>query len=124
MRGGKLPYALMRKAKKKLSAKDLKLKQEWEEMLKKHMKPLEKGMRRGEMKLVASGTSGKSMLYSTQVRRPKTEQELLESMKGSTAKVQNQYTGNKIVGIAAMHKSNLVPIFNDDAAKDVASMRR
>lgn len=34
------------------------------------------------------------------------------------------YTGNKIVGIAAMHKSNLVPIFNDEAAKDVASMRR
>lgn len=34
------------------------------------------------------------------------------------------YTGDKIVGIAAMHKSNLVPIFNDDAAKDVASMRR
>lgn len=34
------------------------------------------------------------------------------------------YTGDKIVGIAAMHKSNLVPIFNDNAAKDVASMRR
>lgn len=34
------------------------------------------------------------------------------------------YTGDKIVGIAAMHKSNLVPIFNENAAKDVASMRR
>lgn len=34
------------------------------------------------------------------------------------------YTGNKMVGIAAMHKSNLVPIFNEDAAKDVSSMRR
>lgn len=49
----------------------------------------------------------------------------LKSMSGSTAPVEKKvYTGDKIVGIAAMHKSNLVPIFNDDAAKDVASMRR
>lgn len=34
------------------------------------------------------------------------------------------YTGDKIIGIATMHKSNLVPIFNNDAAKDVSSMRR
>lgn len=34
------------------------------------------------------------------------------------------YTGDKIVGIATMHKSNLVPIFNDEAAKEVAKMRR
>lgn len=40
---------------------------------------------------------------------------------GVTKKV---YTGDKMIGIAAMHKSNLVPIFNDDSAKDVASMRR
>jgi len=46
-------------------------------------------------------------------------------MTGSTAPAEKKvYTGDKIVGIAAMHKSNLVPIFNDDAAKDVASMRR
>lgn len=49
----------------------------------------------------------------------------LNSFSGSTAPVEKKvYTGDKIVGIAAMHKSNLVPIFNDDAAKDVASMRR
>jgi hypothetical protein len=35
-----------------------------------------------------------------------------------------QYTGDKIVGLATMHKSNLVPIFNHEAAKDVAKMRR
>jgi hypothetical protein len=34
------------------------------------------------------------------------------------------YTGDKIIGIAAMHKSNLVPVFNDEAAKEVSSMRR
>jgi hypothetical protein len=35
-----------------------------------------------------------------------------------------QYTGNKIVGIGTMHKSNAVPIFTDQEAKDISSMRR
>tara|TARA_B100000927_G_C16474660_1_gene472895 strand:+ start:3056 stop:3412 length:357 start_codon:yes stop_codon:yes gene_type:complete len=38
-----------------------------------------------------------------------------------------QYTGErKLVGIATMHKSNAVPIFEDDLqhAKDIARMRR
>lgn len=34
------------------------------------------------------------------------------------------YTGNKIKGIGTMHKSNAVPIFTDDEAKDISSMRR
>lgn len=34
------------------------------------------------------------------------------------------YTGDKIVGIGTMHKSNAVPIFSDNEAKDIASMRR
>lgn len=35
-----------------------------------------------------------------------------------------QYTGDKIVGIGTMHKSNAVPIFSDSEAKDISSMRR
>lgn len=35
-----------------------------------------------------------------------------------------QYTGEKLIGIAMMHKSNLVPIFNTEEAIDVATMRR
>lgn len=34
------------------------------------------------------------------------------------------YTGDKMLGIAAMHKSNLVPIFQEEAAKEVSTMRR
>ena len=34
------------------------------------------------------------------------------------------YTGTKIKGIGTMHKSNAVPIFTDDEAKDIANMRR
>lgn len=34
------------------------------------------------------------------------------------------YTGTKILGIATMHKSNLVPVFSDEEAVDISKMRR
>lgn len=34
------------------------------------------------------------------------------------------YTGTKMIGIGQMHKSNAVPVFAQDEAKDLASMRR
>ena len=34
------------------------------------------------------------------------------------------YTGDKLLGITVIHKSNLVPIFSQEHAKDVSSMRR
>ena len=34
------------------------------------------------------------------------------------------YTGTKMLGIGTMHKSNAVPIFSDDEAKSISSMRR
>lgn len=34
------------------------------------------------------------------------------------------YTGDKMKGIGTLHKSNAVPIFTDEEAKDQASMRR
>lgn len=43
-----------------------------------------------------------------------------------TARKSNTYTGDEIMGIGTMHKSNAVPIRKDskEAAKDLASMRR
>lgn len=35
-----------------------------------------------------------------------------------------KYTGNKILGIGTMHKSNAVPVFSDEEAHDIATMRR
>ena len=34
------------------------------------------------------------------------------------------YTGDKVKGIATMHKSNAVPVFSDQEAVDISSMRR
>jgi len=44
---------------------------------------------------------------------------------GSTAPPKSPvYTGTKVLGVAVMHKSNLVPIFSPTEAEEVAKMRR
>ena len=44
---------------------------------------------------------------------------------GGTKKESMQYTGNLIVGIATMHKSNAVPVMRGtNEAKEIAAMRR
>jgi len=34
------------------------------------------------------------------------------------------YTGENIIGIGTLHKSNAVPIFSQQEAKDISAMRR
>jgi len=41
-----------------------------------------------------------------------------------TKKSQNSYTGEKMKGVATMHKSNAVPVFTDKEAQEISSMRR
>jgi hypothetical protein len=41
-----------------------------------------------------------------------------------TKKTQHSYTGEKMRGVATMHKSNAVPVFTDNEAKEISSMRR
>jgi hypothetical protein len=50
----------------------------------------------------------------------------LETIGGVATKpvVGNVYTGTKMKGIGTLHKSNAVPIFTDEEAKDQANMRR
>lgn len=36
----------------------------------------------------------------------------------------NVYTGDKLMGIATMHKSNMVPVFKQEDAEEIAKMRR
>ena len=41
-----------------------------------------------------------------------------------SSKPNPQYTGTKILGIGTMHKSNAVPVFSEEEAHDIATMRR
>ncbi len=102
--------------------KNDRLSKSWNEMLKQHAKPLERGA-------VAKGVYVKDNGFKTTIqpyRRGSNSQYKSLETPGYTAVANTPkvYTGDKIVGIATMHKSNLVPIFNDEAAKDVAQMRR
>ena len=42
----------------------------------------------------------------------------------ATAAPKKVYTGDKILGIATMHKSNAVPVFNNAEAVEISKMRR
>jgi hypothetical protein len=41
-----------------------------------------------------------------------------------TKPVPKIYTGDRLIGIATMHKSNMVPVFKKEDAEDIARMRR
>ncbi|MGZ8924364.1 MAG: hypothetical protein ACXW2E_00640 [Nitrososphaeraceae archaeon] len=57
---------------------------------------------------------------------PKSDIPSLGINKGSTIKKEvRQYNGERtLLGIAVMHKSNLVPVFDEQDAKDISKMRR
>ena len=42
----------------------------------------------------------------------------------ATGRLNQSYTGENMVGIGTLHKSNAVPIFNEQEAIDQANMRR
>ena len=66
----------------------------------------------------------KSPLEATTYRRETPKYESGIGIGVSFGRKENTYTGTLIKGIATMHKSNAVPIMNDEQAIEVARMRR
>lgn len=103
---------------KQNSAKQRELQREWEEMLARHSKPLERGAK-------AWNVTPKNKPKETPVVQEDKPKKDLSKMMGVAAKKESmQYTGNMMLGVTVLHKSCLQPIFNEQAAKDAASMRR
>jgi len=109
-------HTTIRKGKKrKPDAKQRELRAEWESLLKKYatktVVPKEQSL--------SSYSLGKSARGDT----PKIPS--LPFTGGVCALKPNPvYTGSSIKGIGTMHKSNAVPIFSDQEAIDIATMRR
>ena len=104
------------KKKRKPNAKQRELQSEWENMLKKY-----------EPKKPIAKTKGEGWSYSLGLpacrETPKIPSHPFTA--GPCALQPNPvYTGTKVKGIGTMHKSNAVPVFSDDEAKDIATMRR
>ena len=58
------------------------------------------------------------------VRQTKHYPSLNTGMGVATKAETKVYTGDKVLGIATLHKSNAVPVFNSQEAVDISKMRR
>jgi hypothetical protein len=96
------------------------LAKDWQALLSKHSKPLEKGAKAKGVKV--------SNIRNVSVQKNVIELEKIRSLVtpgGNTAlKAPKVYTGTEVLGVAVLHKSCLQPIFNKEAAVETAQMRR
>jgi hypothetical protein len=68
--------------------------------------------------------SKSSSLQSKSYHRETPKYDSLDTGFVACTKTFQKYTGEKMLGIATMHKSNAVPVFTDNEAKEISSMRR
>lgn len=76
--------------------------------------------RQGKFKPKLRGTKMPEAYKSDHRDRYKSE----EGVGVTFAKKPNEYTGTLIKGIATMHKSNAVPVINQDQMEEISRMRR
>ena len=107
-----LHTSLGKSKKRKPNAKQRELQASWEAMLKKYdTKPVSKNVK----------PMAPSKPY---VRETPKIQSLPFTGAPCYKKQTNTYTGTAMKGIGTMHKSNSVPIFSDEEAVAIATMRR
>jgi len=111
-----LHTSLGKSKKKKPTAKQRELQSSWETMLKKYA-----------TKTITPKKQSLSDVYSlgTPACRETPKIPSLPFTGAPCVKKPNPvYTGTKVKGIGTMHKSNAVPIFSDEEAVAIATMRR
>jgi len=103
------------KKKKNLTKKQRELKDSWNELVNKY-----------ETKPVMLKTNNRLnyKLTAPPGRETKQYPSLNSGHYDTFKKEEKVYTGDKMKGIGTLHKSNAVPIFTDEEAKDQANMRR
>lgn len=78
-----------------------------------------------ELKATQSQTTATSPVVSSpHVRQTEKIKSLGNGMGVATKAEPKVYTGDKMIGIGQMHKSNAVPIFSSEDAEAIAKMRR
>lgn len=98
------------------------MKESWEDLMKRHGAEQEDRKRNRAVK--AAPLSASYLSYPPG-REPKQHIPSKDTGVGIAAKPADKvYTGNNIVGIATMHKSNAVPVFSAEDAIEISKMRR
>lgn len=98
------------------------LDESWKKLLAKHNAEQDERKRRRALEAPAISATNKPYIRDTGPRIPSLNGGL--DMTPATKAPAKVYTGTKVLGIGTMHKSNAVPIFSDDEAKEISSMRR
>ena len=107
-----LIYTHQRSKKRKPTAKQRELQAEWEELV-------NRTKLNNKVNNVKPLTNNKRYIRETEYY-PSKDTGYYNTFK----KPDMYYTGDKMKGIGTLHKSNAVPIFTDEEAKDQAKMRR
>lgn len=95
------------------------LTEEWEELKKRHGVPAKE--KRVSKVIKPFFTTSGPYIRDTGPRPPSLNPANMQAAPKTETKI---YTGTKMIGIGTMHKSNSVPIFSNEEAKDQARMRR
>lgn len=107
-----------KRKKKKPNAKTRELKASWEALLKKYDSKTE---------VRKSPKLGPSINYTAILRDKRSSSHIpsLDTGVGvATKPIDKVYTGDAIIGISVMHKSNSIPVFNTELIQDISKMRR
>jgi len=116
-----------RKGKKKFASaehakKARELEESWKELLKRQ--GVEQEERKRARGLSAPSLSSSYSLKIPEGRNTTAHIKSVDTGGNATLKPPKVYTGDKVKGIATMHKSNAVPVFSDEQAVDISKMRR
>lgn len=117
-----------KKGKKKFASaeharKARELEESWKDLLKRQGLELEEKKRKRAMSAGSLTSTG----YSLKIPEGRNTTAHLKSVDtggNATLAPAKVYTGDKVKGIATMHKSNAVPVFSDEQAVDISRMRR
>jgi hypothetical protein len=116
-----------RKGKKKFASaeharKARQLEESWKDLLRRQ------GIEQDEKKRTrAMSAPSLSSVYSLKIPEGRNTTAHIKSVDtggNAVLKPSNVYTGTMVKGIATMHKSNAVPVFSDEEAISISSMRR
>ena len=111
-------HGYIRKSKPKTTKAKREQYQSWLESV---TKPMPKFSRTNSTKIVKSVPSPKIPPGRETVRIDSLDTGMIPCTKSVEG---NTYTGTKMLGIGTLHKSNAVPVFSDNEAKEMARMRR
>jgi len=106
------PHIPKRK-KRKPDAYQRQLASDWEQIVKKH-----------ETKKLVKYKAVTWQPTKSHIRETPYYPSLNTGEQGATKAPAKVYTGDKMLGIATLHKSNAVPVFNSQEAVDISKMRR